>query len=118
VWRLLGGKVRDRIRMYGWLSLEPTGDYIDLYAKSINENIEGFTAYKTCPIPPMQMIEQPHVLHAIRDNIVLLRDKVDKRIDLALDFHGRCTPAMVSLLELFVILNYDCFVVSTTDSYD
>jgi galactonate dehydratase len=118
VWRLLGGKVRDRIRMYGWLSLEPTGDYIDLYAKSINENIEGFTAYKTCPIPPMQMIEQPHVLHAIRDNIVLLRDKVDKRIDLALDFHGRCTPAMVSLLELFVILIYDCFVVSTTDSYD
>ncbi|CAF1228166.1 unnamed protein product [Rotaria sordida] len=76
VWRLLGGKVRDRIRMYGWLSLEPTGDYIDLYAKT------------------MQMIEQPHVLHAIRDNIILLRDKIDKRIDVALDFHGRCTPAM------------------------
>ncbi|CAF1012884.1 unnamed protein product [Adineta steineri] len=94
VWRLLGGKVRDRIRMYGWLSLEPTGDYIDLYAKSINENVEGFTAYKTCPIPPMQMIEQPDVLHAIRDNITLLRDKVDKKIDVALDFHGRCTPAM------------------------
>jgi L-alanine-DL-glutamate epimerase-like enolase superfamily enzyme len=74
---LLGGKVRDRIRMYSRLSLEPTGDYVDSYAKSINENVEGFTAYKTCPIPPMQMIEQPHVLHAIRDKIVLFRDKID-----------------------------------------
>ncbi|CAF1254720.1 unnamed protein product [Rotaria sordida] len=94
VWRLLGGKVRDRIRMYGWLPFEPTGDYNDLNAKSINENPEGFTAYKTCPFAAMQMVEQPHVLHAIRDNIILLRDKIDKRIDVALDFHGRSTPAM------------------------
>jgi hypothetical protein len=104
--------------MYGWLSLEPTGDYIELHAKNINENAEGFTAYKTCPIPPMQMIEQPHVLHAIRDNIVLLRDKIDKKIDLALDFHGRSTPAMASLFELLILLNKDYFVVSTYNSYD
>jgi len=85
--------------MYGWVSLEPTGDYIDLAAKAINENAEGFTAYKSCPIPAMQMVEQLNVLHAIRDNIVLFRDKVDKKIDVALDFHGRCTPAMVSCRE-------------------
>jgi L-alanine-DL-glutamate epimerase-like enolase superfamily enzyme len=91
--------------MYGWLSLEPTGDYIDLYAKSINENVEGFTAYKACPVPAMQMVEQPDVLHAIYDNVVRLRNKVDKKIDLALDFHGRCTPAMVCLLESLIILN-------------
>jgi galactonate dehydratase len=89
--------------MYGWISLEPMSDSIDLYAKSINENAEGFTAYKASPIPGMQMIEQPHVLHAIRDQVVLLREKIDKKIDLALDFHGRCTPAMVSFLK---ILNY------------
>jgi hypothetical protein len=62
------------------------------YVKSINENVEGFTAY-------IQMIEQPHVLHTIRDTI-FLRDKVDNRIDVALDFHGRCTPAMASVLGL------------------
>jgi hypothetical protein len=91
--------------MYGWLSLEPTGDYIDLYAKSINENVEGFTAYKACPIPAMQMIEQPHVLHSFRDNVVRLREKIDKRIDVALDFHGRCTPALVSFLKFSILLN-------------
>jgi len=99
VWRLLGGKVRDRIRMYDRVSLEQTADSIDLYAKSINENPKGFTAYKTCPNVAMQMVEQPNVLHEIRDSIVLLRDKIDKRIDLALDFHGRCTPAMVNFFE-------------------
>lgn len=31
--------------MYGWLSLEPTDDYIELYAKSVNKNVEGFPAY-------------------------------------------------------------------------
>ncbi len=96
---MLGGKVRDRIRMYGWLKLEPTGDYIDLYAKQANENPEGFTAYKTCPVPGMQMVEQPHILHSIRDNVTELRGKIDKKIDLALDFHGRCTPAMVTFLK-------------------
>ena len=102
--------MRDRIRMYGWVSMEPTGDYIDLYAKSINENVDGFTAYKTCPIPPMQMIEQPNVLHAIRDNVVHLREKVDKRIDVALDFHGRCTPAMVKVSRiLFFSFNSKLF---------
>jgi galactonate dehydratase len=105
VWRLLGGKVRDRIRMYGWLRLEETGDYIDLYAKSINENPEGFTAYKTCPTGAMQMVEQPNVLHEIRDNVTRLREKIDKKIDLALDFHGRCTPATVSSLDSLVIFN-------------
>jgi galactonate dehydratase len=104
--------------MYGWLSTEPTGDYIELYAKRVNENAEGFTAYKTCPVPAIQMIEQPHVLHAIRDNIVLLRDKIDKKIDLALDFHGRSTPAMVNLFELLILLNKDYFIVSTSNPYD
>jgi L-alanine-DL-glutamate epimerase-like enolase superfamily enzyme len=78
---------------------------MDLCAKSINENVEGFTAYKSCPIPAMQMIEQPHVLHSIRDSVVRLREKVDKRIDVALDFHGRCTPAMVSFLKFRILLN-------------
>jgi galactonate dehydratase len=99
VWRLLGGKVRDRIRMYDRISLQHTGASIDLYAKSINENPEGFTAYKTSPNVAMQMVEQPNVLHEIRDSIVLLRDKIDKRIDIAVDFHGRFTPAMVNLFE-------------------
>jgi hypothetical protein len=70
--------------------------------------VEGFTAY-------IQMIEQPHVLHTIRDSIVLLRDKVDKRIDVALDFHRRCTPAMVSYSDYHsryvkLILFYSCDV--------
>ncbi len=100
MWRLLGGKVRDRIRMYPHLKLQPTEDFT-----SVNESPEGFTAYKTSPIPGMQMVEQPNVLHEIRDHFVLLREKMDKKIDLALDFHGRCTPATVSLLDSLVIFN-------------
>jgi L-alanine-DL-glutamate epimerase-like enolase superfamily enzyme len=103
--------------MYCAFVLEPTGDNIDLLAKNMNENVEGFTAYKTCPIEAMQMIEQPDVLHSICDNIIRLRDKVDKDIDLAFDFHGRCTPAMVCCLESLIVLNEDYFLVSPFNLY-
>ena len=57
------------------------------------------------------MVEQPHVLHAIRDNVIRLREQVDKRIDVALDFHGRCTPAMVTFFKLsyFYLVNNNYF---------
>jgi L-alanine-DL-glutamate epimerase-like enolase superfamily enzyme len=43
VWRLLGGKVRDRIKVYGWIG----GDRpADIYDAALRRQSQGFTAVK------------------------------------------------------------------------
>ena len=50
---LLGGQVRDKLRMYGWVAGEETGDYIDNFKTSVAE--DKFTCYKMCPVPAVCM---------------------------------------------------------------
>lgn len=43
VWQLLGGKVRDRIKVYGWIG----GDtFKDLEEQAVSRQRQGFTAVK------------------------------------------------------------------------
>jgi galactonate dehydratase len=96
VHQLLGGRVRDRIRMYGWSGGEPTGDYIENVKKSIAAR--EFTAYKLVPVPAMQAIESPAVVDRVVELVAGVRAQIGRDIDLALDFHGRVSPAMARQL--------------------
>lgn len=96
VHQLLGGRVRDRIRLYGWSQGEPTGDYVDGVLKSIGRR--EFTAYKLVPLPAMQAIESPATVDRIVETVAAVRKAAGPAIDLALDFHGRASPAMAKLL--------------------
>jgi galactonate dehydratase len=92
VWQLLGGKVRDKIRMYGWVKGETTGDYIENFKLNIKDT--KFTAFKFCPVPAVQMIEIPAMLDRIVHNVKEVREAAPRHVDIALDFHGRTTPAL------------------------
>ena len=94
--QLLGGRVRDRIRLYGWSRGEPTGDYVDGVLKSIERR--EFTAYKLVPLPAMRAIENPETVERIVETVTAVRRAAGPGIDLALDFHGRASPAMAKLL--------------------
>ncbi len=96
VWQLLGGKVREKVRMYGWVKGEETGDYIENFKLSVQDT--QFTAFKLCPVPAMQMIETPEVLDRIVQNVKEVRETAPRHVDIALDFHGRTTPAMAKRL--------------------
>ena len=96
VWQLLGGKVRDKIRMYGWVGGETTGDYIENFTQSISDG--QFTAYKFVPVPGMRMIESPEVIDKVVAQVKAIREKAPRHVDIGLDFHGRTTPAMARKL--------------------
>ncbi|MEW6238690.1 MAG: galactonate dehydratase [Candidatus Omnitrophota bacterium] len=103
VWQLLGGKVRDKIRMYGWIGGEETGDYIENFKRGVKDGV--FTAYKLVPVPGMQMIETPALLDRVVQNVKQVREAAPRHVDIGLDFHGRATPAvarrLARLLEPF-----------------
>lgn len=96
VWQLLGGKVRDRIRLYGWIDAAKTGDYVEDAAENPAEM--AFTAYKIVPMPEMRAIESPDAIERIIETVTRFRAKLGHKVDLGLDFHGRCSPAMARRL--------------------
>lgn len=92
VHQLLGGRVRDRIRMYGWTRGAKTGGYIEDFKHHLEAR--QFTAYKFAPIKDCRLIESPAAMQQAVKLVAEARQIVGDQIDLAVDFHGRSAPAL------------------------
>lgn len=99
VCELLGGPVRDTLRLYDHLgggSLEGmyrTGEpecFAELALRSV---ANGFTAIKAMPIPVSELIESPSVLKKAARAVAAMREAVGDGVDIMLDLHARTTPA-------------------------
>lgn len=100
IWQLLGGKSRDKIRMYAHLlpfNDDPSDDEIRYWAdKRLSA---GFTALKTSMLtPPIRHIDTAKTIKHIVHKMEVLRDAIGDEIDFAIDFHGRISPAMAPML--------------------
>ncbi|NEB76626.1 galactonate dehydratase [Streptomyces sp. SID14478] len=87
---LLGGPVRDAVRVYAWVG----GDEPAQLAEEISAQVEhGFTAVKmnaagrTAPLPGRAEVQE------VVDRVAVARDVLGPDRDVAVDFHGRFTPA-------------------------
>ena len=96
VWRLLGGSVRERIRVYGGAG----GATPERAAEAARQRVaEGFTAIKTTPFPePVRSIETPAEMDRIVSTIGAMREAVGPTIDIAIDFHRATSPACAKIL--------------------
>ena len=96
VYKLLGGKVRDKIRLYAWIHGETIEDTVEA-AKT--RMAQGFTAIKmTAANGPLHVVEGPDSIGWMADRIGAVRETVGKSIDVGVDFHGRFSPANANLL--------------------
>ena len=92
VYQLLGGAVRHRIRACGRVS----GDEpLRLAEQGRRRRDEGYTAVKVnVPIAAMHALERPQRLDREVARIKSLREAVGSAVDIAIDFHGRLSPAL------------------------
>ncbi|MFD5088022.1 galactonate dehydratase [Kitasatospora sp. NPDC058406] len=91
VHQLLGGPVRDRLRMYAWIG----GDSPAHVAELAREQIEaGFTAVKMNGSAQLRSIDTPARTREIVDRVAAVREAVGDEHDVAIDFHGRLSTAM------------------------
>lgn len=97
VHQLLGGSVRDRIRLYGWVK---DADGIDDYVAQAQRQTEahGFTAFKMAPIEAAKLLESRPPLAAAVGRMARLRERLGAGVDLALDLHGRASSAVARQL--------------------
>jgi len=96
VWRLLGGTVRDRIRVYSGIRGPEPGKYADSARAAV---ALGFTAVKMTPFPdPVRYIDTPATTMRVVERVEAVREAVGPEIDIAIDFHRAVSPAMARIL--------------------
>ncbi len=96
VYKLMGGAVRDRIRVYAHWGIRDLSD--EGLAKS-RERLDwlmksGYTAYKAGPAGTWRAHEPPSVIDKFVKAAYLMREWVGPDVELCFDFHGKMTPAL------------------------
>jgi galactonate dehydratase len=95
VYDLLGGPVRDRMRVYAWVG----GDRPAELAESARERVAaGYTALKMNATVELEWIDTRLKIQEAADRIGALRDAVGYGIEIGIDFHGRVHKAMAKVL--------------------
>jgi galactonate dehydratase len=106
---LLGGRVRDRVRLY---ANGPRGDTPEEVAESCRLLVEaGWGALKLIPFDAVPGVAGQHELREARRRMQLIRDAVGPDVDILIDCHGRLSPTaaiqMAEALEEFDIFFFE-----------
>ncbi|CAE6487216.1 unnamed protein product [Rhizoctonia solani] len=92
IWQLLGGKVRDRCKVYGWIGGDKPNDVVN-GARARKE--QGFTAVKMNGTESVAWIDSPAVLEATIERVAAVKAL---GLDVGIDFHGRVHKGMAKQL--------------------
>ncbi len=91
VYELLGGAVRDRMKVYGWIG----GDRVTELAEGARRRAEeGFRAVKMNVCAEIEWIDTPAKVRAAVEGVRAVREAVGEEVGLGVDFHGRVHKGM------------------------
>ena len=94
-YELMGGKVRDNIKVYSWIG----GDRpADTGAMAKERKDAGFTAIKMNATEELQMIDTYDKVDAVLERVAAIRETCGKYFGIAIDFHGRVHKPMAKIL--------------------
>ncbi|MCE2438940.1 MAG: galactonate dehydratase [Candidatus Latescibacteria bacterium] len=97
VYRLLGGPVRDRIRVYAHWGIGGLSDSEQAASRQRLDSLRktgGYQAYKAGPGGKWRAHEPPAVIDDFVRRAYLMREWVGPDVELCFDFHGKMTPAL------------------------
>jgi galactonate dehydratase len=97
VYNLLGGKVRDKVKVYRWAG--GNNNSAQAAAEEAAKVVgEGARAIKMNACPPLAAIDTYGGIAAAVERARAVREAVGPKVDIALDFHGRCNVPMARRL--------------------
>ena len=96
VWKLLGGSVRKRIRVYTGTG----GTTPEQCAERATEAVEaGFRAVKMVASPgPVRFVDTSKAIDTMVARVAAVREAVGDEVDIAIDLHRRLSPTMAAIL--------------------
>ena len=92
---LIGGRCRDRIRVYSWIG----GDRPSEVAEAAKQKQkEGFTAIKMNATSELQFLDSYAKIDAAVERVASIREACGRDFGIAVDFHGRVHKPMAKIL--------------------
>ena len=95
VHELLGGRSRDKIRVYQWVGGNRPDELADEAAQLVEA---GYTALKMDATHQMRHIESRETISEIVERVERVREAVGDDIDIGVDFRGRVSKSMAKAL--------------------
>ncbi|NKQ12007.1 galactonate dehydratase [Pseudomonas sp. SST3] len=92
---LLGGRVRERIRVYSWIGGDRPADTASAARDAV---ARGFSAVKMNASEEMQFVDSHAKVDAVLANMAAVREAVGSEIGIGVDFHGRVHKPMAKIL--------------------
>ena len=103
VWRLLGGKTRDQVKIYthlGFGSMTMVYESLDRNAvveRASQVTARGYRALKVVFIPYTHYTASPRQIEHVAAMMQGLREAVGDDVEIMIDFHGRCASTSVAV---------------------
>lgn len=95
VYELLGGRVRDKMKVYSWVGGDRPSDIVE----DMHRLMEGgFDTFKLNGTEEMTMLDTPRAIDAAVAKIAGVHDALGTRISFGIDFHGRVAAPMAKPL--------------------
>lgn len=95
VHELLGGRCRDRIRIYQWIGGDRPAD-VGQAAKEVME--KGGTAIKMNGTEELQIVDNHRKIDELVERVAAIRESCGPYFDIGVDFHGRVHKPMARLV--------------------
>lgn len=95
IYELLGGAVRDKMKIYGWVH----GETNKALAKAAKKRIaDGFTAVKMNVTNQLEWIDAPYQINAAASRLRAVREAIGDKYPIGVDFHGRVHKGMIKMM--------------------
>lgn len=95
VYNLLGGKARERLKVYSWIGGDRPADVAAEAKKRLNA---GFQAVKMNGTEELHYIDSHKKVDAVVQRVQSIRDAVGNELEIGVDFHGRVHKSMAKVL--------------------
>ena len=95
VHQLLGGQLRDRIRVYSWIGGDRPSDTAAMAAEC---GARGFTAVKMNATEEMQFVDSHAKVDAVVARVEAIRTAMGPHFGIGVDFHGRVHRPMAKVV--------------------
>jgi galactonate dehydratase len=95
VYKLLGGRLRDRMKTYCWVGGDRPGEIIEGIHRA---RAMGFDTVKMNGTEEFAMVERHAAVDRALEKFALIRSEFGSTIDFGIDFHGRVSMPMAKVL--------------------
>jgi galactonate dehydratase len=95
VYKMLGGSVRDKIRVYCWIGGDKPSHVVEMAEEKV---AQGMSAVKMNGTADVHWIDSHKKIDEVIGRVAALRERFGQDLDIAVDFHGRVHKAMARSL--------------------